>query len=115
METHELTGNAILDGIRTAPTPMSSTATGERELYDLQADPFELSNLVRTADPALLTALSERLAELKNCAVEQLPHARGPARRADHDPGGRDRRARQRLSTAKVLAACVILTYSLRP
>ena len=76
------------------PTPMSSTGPASASSTICAADPFELSNLVRTADPALLAALSERLAELKNCAVEQLPPARGPARGADHDPGGRDRRAR---------------------
>lgn len=79
METHEIAGNAILDGVRTAAHAYVEYGTGERELYDLQADPFELSNLARTADPALLAALSERLAELKNCAssncrlLEDLP------------------------------------------
>ena len=52
METHELTGNAILDAIRTARHTYIEYGTGERELYDLAADPFQLANLARTADPA---------------------------------------------------------------
>ncbi|MBO3751349.1 sulfatase [Streptosporangiaceae bacterium NEAU-GS5] len=42
--------------------------TGERQLYDLDADPYELRNLVSTANPALLAALSARLAELRACS-----------------------------------------------
>ena len=44
-------------------------ANGERELYDLEADPDELTN--RSTDPALASvrfALAERLAALRNCA-----------------------------------------------
>jgi N-acetylglucosamine-6-sulfatase len=79
METHELGGNAILDAIRTARHTYIEYGTGERELYDDKADPFQLANLAQTADPVLLHALSERLAELKNCAamncgeLEDLP------------------------------------------
>lgn len=41
--------------------------TGERELYDLQKDPYELQNLAGTAAPGLLARLSARLAELRRC------------------------------------------------
>jgi arylsulfatase A-like enzyme len=60
-------------------------ATGERELYDLQADPFELQNLQAITDSAALAQLSERLAELSNCAggscrvAEDKPLPGGPA------------------------------------
>jgi arylsulfatase A-like enzyme len=43
-------------------------ANGEKELYDLNSDPYELESLVDTADPALLENLSSRLAALKVCA-----------------------------------------------
>ena len=79
METHELAGKAIIDGIRTAKHTYVEYGTGERELYDLEKDPFQLANQAETADPALLQAFAARLAELKNCAslncriLEDLP------------------------------------------
>ncbi|MCX8102972.1 MAG: sulfatase-like hydrolase/transferase [Candidatus Bipolaricaulota bacterium] len=42
--------------------------TGERELYDLKADPYQLESLHGTAAPALIESLSEQLAKLKTCA-----------------------------------------------
>ena len=78
METHE--SPATRSSTASAPRPhLCRVRTGERELYDLAADPFELSNLVRTADPALSRQSPQRLAELKNCAanncrmLEDLP------------------------------------------
>lgn len=44
--------------------------TGERELYDLQADPYELRNLVAVAPPALLARFSARLADLRQCSAQ---------------------------------------------
>jgi N-acetylglucosamine-6-sulfatase len=45
--------------------------TGERELYDLQTDPYELSNFYPTGDPTLIAKLSAKLAALKTCVGEQ--------------------------------------------
>jgi N-acetylglucosamine-6-sulfatase len=79
METHELTGVAVFDAIRTMRHTYIEYGTGERELYDLARDPFQLTNVAKTADPDLVHALAERLAELKNCAstncreLEDLP------------------------------------------
>jgi len=42
--------------------------TGERELYDLKNDPYQLESLHAKADPALLQSLSAQLAKLKTCA-----------------------------------------------
>ncbi|MGN9845391.1 sulfatase family protein [Nonomuraea sp. H19] len=42
--------------------------TGEIQLYDLQADPYQLRNLAAGADPALLAGLSERLAGMMACS-----------------------------------------------
>jgi hypothetical protein len=42
---------------------------GERELYDLNTDPYELRNLAGTsADAALQARLARALATLRNCA-----------------------------------------------
>lgn len=46
-------------------------ANGEKELYDLRVDPYQLNNLAAKADPALLKELSARLNELKTCAAEK--------------------------------------------
>lgn len=43
-------------------------ATGERELYDLDADPYEQTSLAGTADPARLAQLAAWLAQLRTCA-----------------------------------------------
>ena len=42
-------------------------STGERELYDLRADPDQLHNIAGTADPKIVRDLSRRLAALKSC------------------------------------------------
>jgi arylsulfatase A-like enzyme len=42
--------------------------TGERELYDLKNDPYQLESLHAKVDPALLQILSAQLAKLKTCA-----------------------------------------------
>ncbi len=42
--------------------------TGEKQLYDLRRDPNELDNLAATAADAVITPLSDRLAELARCA-----------------------------------------------
>jgi arylsulfatase A-like enzyme len=90
-ETHELAGTAIIDGLRTARHTYVEYGTGERELYDLAADPFQLDNLAAKADPVLLEAMAARLVELKNCAgptcriLEDLPVEPDPLPVAEHD------------------------------
>ena len=41
--------------------------TGEEELYDLEADPYELESIHGSADPALLSRLRSRLKALEDC------------------------------------------------
>jgi N-acetylglucosamine-6-sulfatase len=40
---------------------------GEKELYDLQADPYELESFDETADPALLAQLHSIVEGLASC------------------------------------------------
>lgn len=43
---------------------------GERELYDLTTDPYELDNIVATADPQLVAALYSQLVAMRECSGE---------------------------------------------
>jgi arylsulfatase A-like enzyme len=63
------TGPPLYSAIRTPRYVYAEYTTGERELYDLRADPDELQSL--HADPAegpLMAELSARLARLRTCA-----------------------------------------------
>ncbi len=42
--------------------------TGEKQLFDVVKDPYEIHNLAATAPPALLARLSHRLAQLEHCS-----------------------------------------------
>ncbi|MEV4115247.1 sulfatase [Nonomuraea sp. NPDC049695] len=42
--------------------------TGEKQLYDLHDDPYELRNLAASADPALLSDLEARLSAMAACS-----------------------------------------------
>jgi arylsulfatase A-like enzyme len=70
---------ASYQGLRTRSHLYVEYKTGERELYDLVADPSQLENLAAEADPELLRALSGRVADLGACAgvrcraLEDLP------------------------------------------
>jgi len=44
--------------------------SGERELYDLEADPYERENIYETADPALVEDLQARLEALQSCSED---------------------------------------------
>jgi N-acetylglucosamine-6-sulfatase len=54
--------------VRTATHKYVEHGNGERELYDLQNDPYELENVYETAGPALVEDLKGRLETLKECA-----------------------------------------------
>ena len=61
--------------IRTEDTTYVEYATGERELYDLSRDPYQLDNLARTVDQDRLSGLHERLAALRSCAATECREA----------------------------------------
>jgi arylsulfatase A-like enzyme len=44
--------------------------TGEKELYDLSADPYQLSSLPRTGNESTYSELGSRLAKLRDCVGE---------------------------------------------
>lgn len=60
-------GIPAYNAIRTPTHTYVAYSTGERELYDLGADPYQLHNLVKTADPALLARLDAWLTALHKC------------------------------------------------
>jgi arylsulfatase A-like enzyme len=70
-ELREVGGQHAFDALRTAEWTYVEYRGGARELYDLRKDPDQLDNMVDDADPALLDALSLRLAELALCAASE--------------------------------------------
>jgi N-acetylglucosamine-6-sulfatase len=85
----ELEQTAAFNGIRTRDSLYVEYGTGERELYDLLADPFQLDNRIDDADPALLAVFEERLAALATCAGDacrQLEDLPLPEPRAEPSP-----------------------------
>jgi N-acetylglucosamine-6-sulfatase len=81
LETHDMTGAARFDALRTDEWTYVEYGDGELELYDLTHDPYQLENLARRVDPLFVELLAGRLAELMNCAsvdcreLEDLPIA----------------------------------------
>lgn len=57
-------------GLRTLDLKYIEYADGERELYDLSNDPYELENQAASADPARLAQLSAWLHGLHVCATD---------------------------------------------
>lgn len=56
------------EAIRTDTYKYVEYDTGDKELYDLEADPYELDNVYETAAPSLISDLKTRLNELRSCA-----------------------------------------------
>ena len=66
--TGEDWGRPGLEAVRTADHLYVEYETGERELYDLKEDPYQLRNRYDTADPNLVRRMEERLGTLRGCA-----------------------------------------------
>ena len=58
------------EAIRTETHKYVEYDNGDVELYDLQADPYELESIHESADPALVEDLKARLEVLKSCSEE---------------------------------------------
>lgn len=54
--------------LRTSRYNYVEYGTGERELYDLNADPTDLTSIHASASPALLSNLRARLDALRGCS-----------------------------------------------
>jgi N-acetylglucosamine-6-sulfatase len=70
-------GTPSYQAVRTRQHLYVEYATGERELYDLQADPYQLRNFYGSADPALIAQLQSRLRELRDCSRDSCRDAEG--------------------------------------
>jgi N-acetylglucosamine-6-sulfatase len=64
------TGRPAFKAIRTTDHLWAEYVDGERELYDLQDDPYELKSQHMTAPDDLKQNLSGRLDELRDCSGE---------------------------------------------
>jgi arylsulfatase A-like enzyme len=58
-------------GLRTANYMYVEYITGEKELYDIKNDPYQLQNLAAKAYPHLLIQLAARLKELQTCQAAE--------------------------------------------
>jgi N-acetylglucosamine-6-sulfatase len=64
------------DAVRTSRySYVEYPTTGEKELYDLKTDPYELANIYESAPPTLLRDLQTRLGALKSCAGAECKKA----------------------------------------
>jgi hypothetical protein len=61
-------GGGEYKGVRTETHKYVEYSDGPKELYDLEADPYELDSLHESADPSLLEDLKAKLDVLKNCS-----------------------------------------------
>jgi N-acetylglucosamine-6-sulfatase len=61
-------GRPGLEAVRTSGYLYVEYATGERELYDLKEDPYQLKNGYDTTNPGLVRRMEERLDTLRGCA-----------------------------------------------
>jgi N-acetylglucosamine-6-sulfatase len=68
-------GALEFNAIRTADWTYAEYGNNERELYDLKRDPYQLENIAAKADPALVKALSARLAALAACKASACRQA----------------------------------------
>ena len=68
--TSEEWGRPWMKALRTKNYLYVEYKTGERELYDLKDDPFEVRNLDATASPDLKRRLEGQLDELKQCSAK---------------------------------------------
>ncbi len=74
----ELTGRPAYRAVRTENYLYVSYANGEKELYDLDRDPYELRSYYPGAGEALKDRLRGRLSSLAGCAGAGCRSAEGP-------------------------------------
>jgi N-acetylglucosamine-6-sulfatase len=65
----------IWAGLRTERYAYIEYETGEKELYNLEADPYQLRSVHESADPTLVSDLSKKLDALRGCAGQSCREA----------------------------------------
>ncbi|MEH2178285.1 sulfatase-like hydrolase/transferase [Nostoc sp.] len=76
---HQIPKIPTYQAIRTQDYTYVEYETGAKELYNIKKDPYQLNNLVSTADPTLLKRHVDRLNKLRTCqadscrAIEEEP------------------------------------------
>jgi N-acetylglucosamine-6-sulfatase len=63
-------GQLAFEAVRTETHKYVEYENGDIELYDLEADPYELESIHESADPVLVEDLKAKLEALKNCSEE---------------------------------------------
>ncbi len=63
-------GQLAFEAVRTETHKYVEYDNGDVELYDLEADPYELESIHESADPTLLENLKAKLEALKSCSEE---------------------------------------------
>ena len=58
----------LFTALRTPDLLYVAYQTGERELYDIRVDPFEMNNIAATTDPEIIAGLQAQLDALSACA-----------------------------------------------
>ncbi len=77
-DPHERIGRPAYRAIRTENYLYVRYANGEKELYNLDRDPYQLRSYDEGADPALKQRLGQRLSALESCAEAGCRSAEGP-------------------------------------
>jgi N-acetylglucosamine-6-sulfatase len=72
-------GSPAFEAIRTGTHKYVEYNDGEKELYDLEADPYELDNVYESTDSSLVEDLETRLDELESCSGEGCREAENAA------------------------------------
>ena len=70
-------GQLAFEAVRTETHKYVEYDNGDVELYDLEADPYELESIHDSADPALVEDLKAKLEALKSCSEEGCREAEG--------------------------------------
>ena len=68
-------GQLAFEAVRTETHKYVEYENGDRELYDLEADPYELESLHENADPSLIENLKAKLDALRSCSEEGCQEA----------------------------------------
>jgi N-acetylglucosamine-6-sulfatase len=63
-------GQLAFEAVRTETHKYIEHENGEKELYDLRNDPYEMESLHESADPSLVEDLKARLEALRSCSEE---------------------------------------------